>query len=124
MKTITLTLLSFFALATVGFAQAKTVQKVVIKTPTVQCEMCKTKIEAYLKREPGIISSDVSYKKKTTTVSFLTDRNNIEQIKTAIANAGYDADDVTADEDAYKRLPKCCKKPAAAEEAKPVEKKD
>lgn len=124
MKTITLTLLSFFALATVGFAQAKTVQKVVIKTPTVQCEMCKTKIEAYLKREPGIISSDVSFKKKTTTVSFLTDRNNIEQIKTAIANAGYDADDITADEDAYKRLPKCCKKPAVVEEAKPVEKKD
>ncbi len=124
MKTITLTLLSFFALATVGFAQAKTVQKVVIKTPTVQCEMCKTKIEGYLKREPGVISSDVSFKKKTTTVSFLTDRNNIEQIKTAIANAGYDADDVTADEDAYKRLPKCCKKPAVVEEAKPVEKKD
>ena len=124
MKTITLTLLSFFALATVGFAQAKTVQKVVIKTPTVQCEMCKTKIEAYLKREPGIISSDVSFKKKTTTVSFLTDRNNIEQIKTAIANAGYDADDITADEDAYRRLPKCCKKPAVVEEAKPVEKKD
>ena len=34
----------------------------------------------------------------------------IEEIKAAIANCGYDADDVQADEDAYKRLPKTCKK--------------
>jgi periplasmic mercuric ion binding protein len=124
MKSITLTLLSLFGFIAISTAQAKASQKVVIKTPTVQCEMCKTKIEGYLKREPGIISSDVNFKKKTTTVTFLTDRNNIEQIRTAIANAGYDADDVTAEEDAYKRLPKCCKKPAVVEEAKPAEKKD
>ena len=55
-----------------------------------------------------------SNKKKTTTITYLTDRNNIEQLKTAIANAGYDADDVSADGDAYKKLPKCCKKPAGA----------
>ena len=34
----------------------------------------------------------------------------IEQIKTAIANCGYDADDVPAAEDIYNRLPKSCKK--------------
>ncbi|MBL0358519.1 MAG: heavy-metal-associated domain-containing protein [Chitinophagaceae bacterium] len=111
MKAITLTLLSFFSFALAASAQAS--KKVVIQTPTVQCEMCKTKIENYLRREPGISSVKVDYKKKTTTVVFLTDRNNIEQVKTAIANAGYDADDVTADEEAYKKLPKCCKKPEA-----------
>jgi len=114
MKTIKLTLLSMIGLVTVSFAQQKAVQKVVIKTPTVQCEMCKDKIEKYLTREPGVTAVKVDYKKKTTTVSFLTDRNNIEQLKTAIANAGYDADDVTADEAAYNKLPKCCKKPAGA----------
>jgi copper chaperone CopZ len=120
MKAITLTIFSCFAFVAFGFAQS---QKVVIKTPTVQCEMCKTKIENYLlKREPGITAVNVDFKKKTTTVTFIKDRNNIEQIKTAIANAGYDADDVTADEDAYKKLPKCCKKPA--EETKPAEKKE
>ncbi len=122
MKAITLTLLSFIAFVTVSVAQAKAVQKIVIKTPTVQCEMCKTRIENYFKREPGISVIDVNYKKKTTTVTFLTDRNNIEQIKTAIANAGYDADDITADETAYKKLPACCKRPA--ETAKPAEKKN
>lgn len=80
-----------------------------------------------MKREPGITAVKVDIKKKTTTVTFLKDRNNIEQVKTAIANAGYDADDVTAEEDAYKRLPKCCKKPVEATpavEAAPAEKKE
>jgi copper chaperone CopZ len=113
MKSVILSIVAicFFTLA--GTAQAS--KKVVIQTPTVQCSMCKNKIESYLKREPGIQAVNVDYKKKTTTVTFLTDRNNIEQLKTAIANAGYDADDVTADEGAYKKLPKCCKKPAAVE---------
>jgi hypothetical protein len=44
-------------------------------------------------------------------VKFFSDRTNIENVKTAIANAGYDADNVTAEEEAYKRLPTCCKKP-------------
>lgn len=113
MKAIKLTLLSLAGLVTVSFAQQKAVQKVVIKTPTVQCEMCKDKIEKYLGREPGVSAVKVDYKKKTTSVTFLTDRNNIEQLKAAIANVGYDADDVTAEESAYNKLPKCCKKPAA-----------
>ncbi len=112
MKEIKLTLLAIVGLVAINFAQQKTTQKVVISTPTVQCDMCKEKIEKYLSREPGVSTVKVDYKKKTTTVTFLSDRNNIEQIKTAIANAGYDADDVTAEESAYAKLPKCCKKPA------------
>jgi mercuric ion binding protein len=113
MKAIRLTLLAMIGLVSISFAQQKASQKVVISTPTVQCDMCKQKIEKYLTREPGVSAVKVDYKKKTTTVTFLSDRNNIEQIKTAIANAGYDADDVTADEAAYAKLPKCCKKPAS-----------
>ena len=112
MKSIKLTILSLLGLVTVSFAQQKAVQKVVIKTPTVQCEMCKDRIEKYLGREPGVSVVKVDYKKKTTTVTFLADRNNVEQLKAAIANAGYDADEVTAEESAYSKLPKCCKKPA------------
>jgi len=109
MKAIKLTLLSLVSFVSISFAQQKASQKVVISTPSVQCDMCKEKIEKYLSREPGVTAAKVDYKKKTTTVTFLSDRNNIEQIKTAIANAGYDADDVTADETAYAKLPKCCK---------------
>ncbi|WP_301923411.1 heavy-metal-associated domain-containing protein [Ferruginibacter sp.] len=114
MKKISLSLLAVIGFVTLSFAQQKAVEKVVIKTPTVQCEQCKERIESYLKREPGISAVKVDFKKKTTTITYLTDRNNIEQLKTAIANAGYDADDVSADGDAYKKLPKCCKNPAGA----------
>ena len=62
-------------------------------------------------REDGIKKVKVDYKRKETTVTFLSDRTNIENIKTAIANVGYDADNVTANEDSYKKLPTCCKKP-------------
>jgi copper chaperone CopZ len=103
--------------SSVGFAQtkAKAVQTVTIKTPTVQCESCKKRIESYMVREDGIQKINVDFKKKTTKVTFVSDRTNIENIKTAIANVGYDADDVTANEESYKKLPSCCKKPEDSE---------
>ncbi len=96
----------------VANAQAqKSAMTVTIKTPTVQCESCKQRIENYLAREEGVYKSIVDYKRKTTKVSFYTERTNIENVKAAIANAGYDADDVAANPDSYKKLPLCCKKP-------------
>lgn len=107
-------------LAMVGFifaasAQAKTTGKAEIKTPTIQCDMCKSRIEKYLMREDGVTGVKVNVKKKVTGVTWINDRTNIENIKTAIANLGYDADDVTADEGAYKKLPTCCKKPVSTD---------
>lgn len=104
-------ILAFSGFASVGFSQVKkSAQTVTIKTPTVQCESCKKKIEGYMLRETGVQKVNVDYKRKVTKVTFVTDRTNVENIKTAIANAGYDADDVTANEDSYKKLPSCCKK--------------
>ena len=89
----------------------KPVQTITIQTPTVQCSLCKDRIEKFLVREDGVNKAVVDYKKKTTKVTFITERTNIENIKAAIANVGYDADDVAANPDFYNRLPKCCKKP-------------
>lgn len=112
MKKIKLLLALVFGLATTTtMAQSKTQLTAVIKTPTVQCDQCKARIERYMAHEDGIVKVNVDYKKKTTTVTYITDRTNIENIKAMIANVGYDADDVTAEPDAYKRLPTCCKKP-------------
>jgi mercuric ion binding protein len=93
-------------------AQTKAIQTVKISTPTVQCGMCKTKIESYLKRFDGVMTVNVNYRSKETTVKYITDRTNEEVLKTAIANAGYDANEIKATPEAYKALPKCCKKPA------------
>ncbi|HYJ38802.1 MAG TPA: cation transporter [Chitinophagaceae bacterium] len=113
MKKITLLLALSFAIAATGSAQAGkkgAQQTVTIQTPTVQCESCKKRIESYMSREDGVKKVVVDYKRKTTKVTFVSDRTNIENIKTAIANVGYDADDVTANEETYKKLPTCCKK--------------
>ncbi len=106
-------LLAGLLLATVltSQAQTKALQTARIKTPNALCEACKTRIETYLKRIDGVQMVNVNFRRGETTVKFLTDRTNIEEIKTAIANQGYDADDITANEESYKKLPITCKKP-------------
>jgi len=108
-KTISLVLaVSVFCLA--GFAQVKPVVTAIIKTPNALCENCKKRIENYVKPYDGVLEINVNYRKGETRVKYVTDRINIEEIKAYIANCGYDADDVLAAEDAYKRLPLSCKK--------------
>jgi periplasmic mercuric ion binding protein len=113
MRIIKLVMVLLFASVGVTMAQAKkgTMVTAKIATPTVQCEQCKNRIERYMSREEGVASTKVDYKHGVTTVKFFSDRTNIENVKTAIANAGYDADNVTANEESYKKLPTCCKKP-------------
>lgn len=107
-----------FALLVLGglnaSAQTKALQTMTVKLPTVQCPMAKDQIETYLKRYDGVTSIVVNVKKKEAVVKYLVDRVSDEDIKAAIANVGYDANEVTAEPDAVKRLPACCKKPAEA----------
>ena len=98
------------AISSTVFSQVKTLQTAKISTPNVLCEDCKKRLTTYLDRYDGIQYLNINTHKGEITVKYLTDRINIEEIKTAIANAGYDADDVPANEEAYKRLPKTCKK--------------
>ena len=106
-----LVLMAFVAgTASLAHAQQKAVLTATIKTPTVQCEECQHRIESYLAKEDGLQKYVVNYRNKNVKVWYYTDRTDIETIKTAIANAGYDADDVVANPDSYKKLPLCCKK--------------
>ena len=68
MKKIHLLLALLFGLATATMAQTKPQLTAVIKTPTVQCDQCKARIERYMAHEDGIVKINVDYKKKTTTV--------------------------------------------------------
>ena len=110
MKKILFATIATIGLATAGFSQTKAVLTVIIKTPNALCIECKARIETYLKRYDGVAEINVNFRKGETKVKYITDRTNIEEIKTAIANCGYDADDVPATEDSYNRLPKTCKK--------------
>lgn len=108
---------NLFSLIVIGFtsiatnAQTKALMIDTVKTPTVQCTMCKERIESHLTRIDGVRFVKVNVKRKETIVKYLTDRTNIEVIKASIANAGYDANEIEANPDYYKMLPKCCKKP-------------
>ncbi len=107
-------LLLCIAVSCIGYsatAQQKKPVSVKIQTPGALCDECKKRIEEYLKYEDGVTKVLVYPRSKYTQVTYLADRTNIENIKTAIANLGYDADDVKANEEAYKKLPKTCKKP-------------
>lgn len=111
MKKLFFSAFTFSLFALNGFSQTKPALTAKIKTPNALCEECKTRIENYLNRYDGVTQITVNIKKGETTVKYITDRINIEEIKTAIANVGFDADDVPANPDFYKLLPKCCKKP-------------
>ena len=115
MKKLLLSLIAFCSIAIAASAQQKAVQIVKISTPTVQCDMCKKTIEDLLKRYDGVMSVNVKLNKdsarRETVVKYITDRINEETIKAAIANAGYDANEIAANPESYKALPKCCKKP-------------
>ena len=109
MRSIALGFLALVGSVSAGFAQIKTSDKAVIKTPTVACDKCRENIEFYIGHEYGVSSVKVDIRKKTTTVTWLTDRTTLENIKTAIANLGYDADDIEAEPSAWRGLPKECK---------------
>ena len=113
MKKIMFALIAFTLIVTKGQSQLipkKDKVDTIIKTPNALCVNCKTRIESYLKQYDGIMDVIVNFKKGETRVKFIKDRINIEEIKAFIANCGYDADDVPAAEDMYKRLPLSCKK--------------
>src|SRR5688572_10148273 len=110
MKKIIITIIGIMAFNAIALSQQKPLETARIKTPESRCESCKARIETYLKRIDGVRSVSVNINKGETTVKYLTDRTNIEEIKTAIANSGFDADDIPANEDSYKRLPITCKK--------------
>jgi mercuric ion binding protein len=90
--------------------QVKPLVTTTVKIPQALCINCKSRLEYQLKRLDGVVEFLVNYRKGEARVKFLTDRIDIEQIKTGVSNCGYDADDVLANLDAYKRLPLTCKK--------------
>ena len=110
MKSLSLSFAFVLLLCLGAAAQTKAVQTAKISTPNVLCDLDKQRLTTYLDRYDGVQSLAFNLRKGEITVKYLTDRTDIEQIKTAIANAGYDADDIEAEPSAYQRLPKTCKK--------------
>jgi cation transport ATPase len=101
-------------------AEKKTTIK--IKT-SAECEMCKKRIEKEMAFIKGVKKADLDLATRVLTVTYLPKKTSAEAIKTAISKIGYDADDVKADNKAYKKLPECCQA-QSGKECKPGEHKE
>ena len=115
MKKFFLLMVLFAGLLSAATAQQKKPEWVTIKTPNLRCWTCKQRLEDYMAREisqteSGIIKMQINLLSGTTRVQYWPDRVNVGYIQTAFANAGFDADDIKAEESAYKILPPACKR--------------
>ncbi len=71
------------------------------------CGMCKKKIE-FNAKTAGAAAAEWSSKTKELFVSYDPSVTSGAKIHEAIANAGYDTQDFTADDSAYETLDYCC----------------
>ncbi len=115
MKKVVLLAIAAIFTCSLSFAQNRKPEWVTINTPNVRCWECKKRLEDYMKRETaqtqgGIIKMTINAVGGTTRVQYWPDRVNPDYIKTAFVNAGFDADDMKATEDSYKKLPPQCKR--------------
>jgi len=77
---------------------------------SAQCGMCKERLENAMSMLKGIKSSNLNIENKIFTVQYNADEVTSDFIRQTVANTGYDADGLEASKEAYKNLPKCCKK--------------
>jgi len=88
------------------------VEKTEINIPTAQCGMCAVTIENALKNVEGVKKSLVDMKALKVTVAYDPEVADVSKIENAISNAGYQANETSANAEVYKNLPGCCKLPA------------
>jgi copper chaperone CopZ len=80
---------------------------------SVRCGMCQATIQEVLKPLKGVKLIKVDLAKQQIVIRYKNGKADVNEIRQAIARAGYDADDVKADASAYEGLPECCKKPGS-----------
>lgn len=92
-----------------SLAQTRKLDTITIKT-SAECEQCKKSIEKALVFEKGVKSAKLNVETKEVEVVYKPSKITPDQIRQAISNAGYDADDKKANNKAYQKLEECCKK--------------
>lgn len=91
--------------------KSKKVEKLTIHS-SMMCGMCEDKVSGLVGEIDGVKAHKVNLNKNTVWVKYNTSKTSADAIRTVISKAGFDADGVKADPDAYQKLPACCKKPS------------
>ena len=113
MKAITIFTAILFSFFTINSASAQAKKTESIKV-WGNCGQCKKNIEKAAKKA-GATSATWSISTKMLAMTYPTAKTNSLKIQQAIGKAGYDTQDVTADDKAYNSLDGCCqydRKPA------------
>ena len=101
-----LSFVTMFLMGTMAlFAQSKT-EKFEVKG---NCGMCEKRIEKAAKSVDGVTEADWNQKTKMAEVTFDESKINIHKVHMAIAKAGHSTSMHKASDEAYEKLPACCK---------------
>jgi copper chaperone CopZ len=72
------------------------------------CGMCKKTIEKAARSVDGVASAEWNRTQKRIAIQYDAQKADAMGVQEAIAAAGYDTEQIAADENAYKNLPDCC----------------
>jgi len=97
-----------FAILFSFVAMAAPPKKVVIQTNAI-CGMCKTNIETSLAAIDGVEKAELDLVTKKVKIKYDDDVVDVATLRQAIANTGYNADEVPARPKAQDALAACCK---------------
>ena len=104
-------------ISSVIFAQKSSEETITIKS-VIACQTCVDLIQKELPyRAKGIKTVKANAATDEIVVTYKSDKTTPEGIRKAITLIGYDADNMKADETAFKKLPEHCRKEIAAEKA-------
>ncbi len=84
-------------------------QTITVSLPTMKCNTCSRHITSAVTKLDGVNECSVSVDDKKATIKFAPNKIDQAKIEMAIAQSGYDANNVKRNEDAYSQLPECCK---------------
>lgn len=107
MKSFILIAFTFFAMNFASAQKQPKTMEVSLQT-NAQCGDCKERIEGKLNYTKGVIYSDLDNRTKILTVKFKPAKISLEEVKTVVANVGYDVGDMKANPEGQSKLPECC----------------
>jgi len=106
MKKIILIASLFLSCITLG-QKKQTIDTIYIKTSSL-CGDCKERIESALNFQKGVKYAELNLETKIATCVYKPSKVSLNELQLALVRVGYDADEMKADPEAVKLLPKCC----------------
>jgi copper chaperone CopZ len=73
------------------------------------CGSCKKRIVKAASSIEGVTDASWDKTKKVFTATIDDTKTNVESVKKVILEAGYDVEDAKGNDEAYSKLPDCCK---------------